>query len=135
MPTTERPMPPNAHQPRRRRWMIVSGAVATLGIAMHTAGQSEAKPNEFWIELSEPVPAGARDAAQAQRRRLAVAAQQDRVAQRLSELGVVELGRIVHSRNAILVRITPEQAAAVLAVPGVRRLRPVQTLHPPKPMP
>jgi hypothetical protein len=136
MQTSERPMADDTHRCRaRRRWLRVAGAFATLSVATHTAGQSEASPVEVWIDLSEPVAAGAADAAQAQQRRLRVSAQQDRVAQRLRELGVVELGRIVHARNAILVRIAPEQVASVLAIPGVKRLRPVQTLHPPKTMP
>ncbi len=127
-------MPENTRRPRRR-WMIVAGAAATLGVARHAASQSPALLAEVWIELSEPLPAAATDAVQAQQHRLRVSAQQDRVAQRLRELGVVELGRIVHSRNAILVRLAPEQFIAVRAIPGVTRLRRVETLHPPKPMP
>jgi hypothetical protein len=102
---------------------------------MDAAAQSDAAPAEVWIDLSEPVPAGARDAAEAQRRRLRVAEQQDRVAQRLRELGITELARVVHSRNAILARVAPQQSESVLAIPGVRRLRPAHSLHPPKPMP
>jgi hypothetical protein len=97
--------------------------------------QGDMAATEVWIELSEPVAAGAQDAAQAKQRRLRVAAQQERVAQRLRELGVTELGRTVHTRNAILVRVAPQQTESVLAIPGVQRLRPAQTLHPPKPMP
>jgi hypothetical protein len=117
----------------RRRW-IVAGTLAMIGTATAAAAQSEAAPAEVWIDLSEPVPAGARDAAEARRRSLCVSEQQDRVAQRLRELGITELARVVHSRNAILVRLTAQQNDSVLAIPGVRRLRPAHSLHPPKPM-
>jgi hypothetical protein len=90
---------------------------------------------DVWIELSEPLPAGAPDAAEARQRRQRVSAQQERVSQRLRELGVTELGRTQHTRNAILARVAPQQTQAVLDIPGVRRLRPSRTLHPPKPMP
>lgn len=119
------------HRARRR---LMAGALASLVVAGGVAAQGEAATGEVWIELSEPVAAGAPDAAQARQRRRRVAAQQDRVAQRLRELGVAELGRVVHSRNAILARVSPQQAESVLAIAGVQRLRPVQSLHPPKPM-
>jgi hypothetical protein len=120
------------HRARRR---LIAAAIASLGAAGAAVAQGDMAATEVWIELSEPVAAGAEDAAQARQRRLRVAAQQERVAQRLRELGVTELGRIVHSRNAILVRVAPQQTESVLAIPGVQRLRPAQTLHPPKPMP
>jgi hypothetical protein len=118
----------------RRRWVVVS-VLTTLGVAAGAAVPGDAVAAEVWIDLSEPVPAGASDASQARQRRLRVSAQQERVAQRLRELGVTELGRTMHTRNAILARIAPEQTQAVLDIPGVRRLRPSRTLHPPKPMP
>jgi hypothetical protein len=120
---------------RARRCWIMAGTLALIGAAMDAAAQSDAAAAEVWIDLSEPVPAGARDAAEAQRRRRRVSAQQDRVAHRLRELGITELARIVHSRNAILARVAPQQTESVRAIPGVLRLRPAQTLHPPKPMP
>jgi hypothetical protein len=128
-------MPDNSTRHGTRRRWIVGGALSPLAFASGAAVQAGAAASEVWIELSEPVPAGAEDAAQARQQRLRVAAQQERVAQRLRELGITELGRIVHSRNAMLVRVTPQQAEAVLAIPGVQRLRPVQSLHPPKPTP
>jgi hypothetical protein len=118
----------------RRRW-IVAGTLAMIGATTDAAAQSDVAAADVWIDLSEPVPAGARDAAEARRRRLRVSEQQDRVAQRLHELGITELARVVHSRNAILVRLTAQQSDSVLAIPGVRRLRPAHSLHPPKPMP
>jgi hypothetical protein len=118
----------------RRRW-VVAAALAALGVAVKAAAQSDVAPAEVWIDLDEPVPAGAQGAAEARQRRRLVSAQQDRVAQRLRELGIVELARVAHSRNAILVRIVPQQRQSVLAIPGVRRLRSAHTLHPPKPMP
>ena len=128
-------MPDNSSTHHARRRWIMAGGLAMMAVALDAAAQSHTAPTDVWIDLDEPVAAGARDAAQAKRRRLRVLAQQDRVAQRLRELGVPELGRIVHSRNAILARVAPEQTESVLAIPGVRRLRPAQTLHPPKPMP
>lgn len=118
----------------RRRW-VMAGAIATLAITSGARGQSDPLPSEVWLELSEPVAAGAQSAAEAKRRGLRVSAQQDRVAQRLRELGVTELARTAHTRNAILVRMAPQQTQAVLHIAGVRRLRASRTLHPPKPMP
>lgn len=120
---------------RSRRRSIILGMLAPVGIAFSAAASSDAASTDVWVDLTEPVPAGARDEAQAQQRRLRVAAQQDRVAQRLREIGVLELARTTHARNAILVRITAQQTQPVLDIPGVRRLRPSQSLHPPKTMP
>ena len=36
------------------------------------------------------------------------------------------------ARNAILVRATPAQSDQLRGIPGVVRVRPVDTLHPPK---
>jgi hypothetical protein len=130
-----RQMPDPTHRCRARRRSIVAGALACLGAAVGAAARGDSVAAEVWIDLSEPVPAGAPDAAEARQRRLRVSAQQERVAQRLRELGVTELGRVVHTRNAILARIAPQQTQAVLDIPGVRRLRPSRTLHPPKPLP
>jgi hypothetical protein len=118
----------------RRRWVMM-GALATLATTMRAFGQAEPVSSEVWIDLSEPVAGGSQSAAEASQRRLRVSAQQARVAQRLREIGVTELGRTVHTRNAILARVAPEQTQAVLDIPGVRRLRPSRTSHPPKPMP
>lgn len=128
-------MPDAINSHRSRRCWIIFGAVAPFGVVIDAAAQSDAAPAQVWIDLSEPVPAGAKDAAEAERRKLRVSAQQDVVAQRLRALGVAELGRIVHSRNAILARVPADKRPCVLAIPGVVRLRPTQTLHPPKPMP
>lgn len=128
-------MPDSTHRSHaRRRWIAVC-ALTTLNVAASAALAHDPAAAEVWIDLSEPVPAGAPDAAQARQRRLRVSAQQERVAQRLRELGVTELGRTVHTRNAILARVAPQQRQAVLDIPGVLRLRPSRTLHPPKPMP
>ena len=89
-------MPNDRMRRRARRRCIMAGALAALGVAIDAAAQQNVAASEVWIELSEPVAAGAQDAAQAKQRWLRVAAQQDRVAQRLRELGVTELARIVH---------------------------------------
>jgi hypothetical protein len=131
-------MPEQVKQPSRRRWALVGTLAvlgATTGVRAQPAAQPDPMPSDVWIELSEPVAAGAPSAEEAKRRRLRVSAQQARVAQRLRELGVTELGRTAHTRNAILVRIAPQQNEAVLQIDGVRRLRPSRALHPPKPMP
>ncbi len=120
----------NPRQARRRR---VVASTLCLGAALDAAAQDETESTEVWIELSEPVPAGAQNEAQAQRRRQRVSAQQERVALRLRDLGVVELARVVHVRNAILARVAAQQARSVLDIPGVRGLRPARSLHPPRP--
>lgn len=119
---------------RCRRWAL-AGTLVMLGITTGARAQVDPATSDVWIDLSEPVAAGAPDAAQARWRRWRVSAQQDRVSQRLRELGVTELGRTAHTRNAILVRIAPSQTQTVLDIPGVRRLRSSRTLHPPIPTP
>jgi hypothetical protein len=83
---------------------------------------------QVWVDLSEPVASG--DRQQAAR----VAAQQQQVSDALRALGAVELARVRHGRNAIAVRIERSKLADAAALPGVRRVRPTVTLHPPKTM-
>lgn len=90
---------------------------------------------DVWVDLSEPVPAGAADAAQARRRAQRVALQQQQTLKSLKDLGATELGRVRHARNAIAVRIAPERLDAVRALPGVLRVRAADDLQPPRPTP
>ncbi len=88
---------------------------------------------EVWLDLSEPVPAGAGNEAEARRRAERVARQQRAVAAELQRLGATELARVRHARNAIAVRVDPGQLDALRAIPGALRVRPVRTRHPPRP--
>lgn len=57
--------------------------------------------------------------------RASLRAQQDDVGRRLTALGGTELGRVKVAHNAIAVRVDASQLAAVAALPGVKRVRPV----------
>lgn len=115
----------------RRRW-LASVAAGCAGAALGATSDGDPEWIEAWVDLSEPVPAGAGDAAEARRRKRQVAAQQDRVAAQLRELDVVELARVRHTRNAIEVRLKAAQIDAVQRIPGVVRVRRAQVLHPPR---
>lgn len=130
-------IPPRSSDPsdpprRRRAWLAVVLA-PLLGAAAAAAADVPSPAVDVWLDLSEPVPAGARDEAQARRRAERVARQQQAVAAELQRLGAIELARVRHARNSIAVRVDPAQLGALRAIPGVRRVRPVDTLHPPKP--
>lgn len=118
----------------RRRWLkalVVSAGWPAAVLASTGRGDRNAAV-EVWVELSEPVPAGAANAAEARLRGERVAAQQRDIAQRLAALGVPETGRLAQVRNAIAVRATPAQVAAIAALPGVVRVRGTRSLHPPE---
>jgi hypothetical protein len=118
----------------RRRWLM-AGALGAVGTVIHASQAVETAAVEVWIDLSEPIAAGALDRAAAQQRGRHVALQQDRVGERLRELGIAEVARVRHVRNAILVRATPAQWDQLRAIPGVVRVVPATTLHPPKTTP
>jgi hypothetical protein len=86
---------------------------------------------EMWIDLSEPAASSNLDSAEAARQRERISAQQDEIAGRLRAAGIEELARVRHVRNAILVRISPNQAETVSRWPGVVGVRPAERLHPP----
>lgn len=91
---------------------------------------------DVWVELDdEPMPAPGAAVSAAAARRDRVQAQQDAIAARLASLGAVELARVQHVGNAIAVRVDVDRLAELRALPGVKRVRPARTLHPPKPMP
>lgn len=86
---------------------------------------------EMWIDLSEPLVSSDLDPAEALRRRERISAQQDEIAGRLRGLGIDEIARVQHVRNAILVRITSRQAEAIVQWAGVVGLRFADQLRPP----
>ncbi len=57
--------------------------------------------------------------------RAAILSQQTALSQSLAGLGAVELGRVSVAHNAIAVRIDASQLKSVVAIPGVRSVRPV----------
>ena len=90
---------------------------------------------EVWLELDEPVPSREQDPAEAARRRAQVAAQQARVRAALAQLGATEIARVRNLRNDIAVRFDASRVSELESIPGVKRVRPARSLHPPKPMP
>jgi hypothetical protein len=130
--------PPSTHPPSRRphrRAVLLLGAGLLGGVtpAMSTSMVPPEPVIEVWVELSEAPPLADADAPTSARQRQRVAAQQDEVGRALAALGAVEIARVQHLRNAIAVRMPRRSSAAVLAIPGVVRLRPTRSLHPPRP--
>jgi hypothetical protein len=111
--------------PSRRRWCLAT-AVACVVVPARAEGGGDMV--QVWVDLTEPATGGDRE--QAAR----IAAQQQQVGEALRALGAVELARVRHGRNAIAVRIDRSRLAEVARLPGVRRVRPAVTLHPPKTM-
>jgi hypothetical protein len=119
---------------KRRHWLI-AGAMGMVSTGVNASECNDKSAIEVWIDLSEPVSATAVDPTVAQQRQRQVAMQQNSIGERLRELGIAEVARVRHARNAILVCGTPVQLDLLRGLPGVVRVRPVDTLHPPKPMP
>lgn len=117
-----------ANDPRSRRALLRAAALGVLGASFAAGAQEPTR--EYWVDLTEPLPANAKDEAQ----RARVAAQQAQVAERMRAMGIELTGRVQHARNALAARMTREQAEAVRRLPGVRRVRDARTLHPPKAM-
>lgn len=109
-------------------------SLLVLGALLH--GGAFAGPIvEVWLDLSEPPP-GLQTGTPTSLDRIArLRAQQDSVAAQLPALGAVELARVQRVGNAIAVRVDAERISDLQALPGVKRVRPARTLHPPKPMP
>jgi hypothetical protein len=97
------------------------------------AGAAEPAPTaatiDVWVDLQAPPPTDGAPAA------VRIGEQQDRVMRELRMLGAVELARVRHARNAIAVRLPREQIDAVHRIAGVVRVRPLDTLHPPRTAP
>lgn len=123
---------PPLPRPARRRWLAALLLATTGAVAV---ADQQPRTVEVWLDLSEQVPATAADESEARRRADRVARQQRAVAAELQRLGATELARVRHARNAIAVRVDADRLDALRAIPGVRRVRPVRTLHPPKPAP
>ncbi|RZU02816.1 hypothetical protein [Rivibacter subsaxonicus] len=117
----------------RRRAMLGAGCGLLAGLSQPAASAPPAAEAwiEAWVELSEPVAAASSAPQAAANQR--VADQQERVGRALAELGVVELARVRHARNAIAVRMPAGKREQVLAIPGVVGLRTTRSLHPPRP--
>jgi hypothetical protein len=113
---------------RRRWWLWAAMSAGAAAAARAGAAGSDTDTVQVWVDLTEPVAGG--DRQQAAR----VAAQQQQVSEALRALGAVELARVRQGRNAIAVRIERSKLADAAALPGVRRVRPAVTLHPPKTM-
>jgi hypothetical protein len=90
---------------------------------------------DLWLELTEPTPQPQWEPAAKARQHERVAAQQAAVSQALGRLGAVELARIHGTGNAIAVRIDASRVDELRLLPGVKRVRPARTLHPPKQVP
>jgi hypothetical protein len=104
-----------------------------LGALLH--GSAAGASVEVWLDLSEPPP-GLQTGTPASVDRIArLRAQQDSIAVQLPALGAVELARVQRVGNAIAVRVDAERISDLQALPGVKRVRPARTLHPPNPMP
>ena len=110
---------------------LLVAAALLLGAAAGALAAPPASPKavvgavELWVDLGEP--AAASGAERRQRRQ----AEQDRVGERIRELGGEVTVRLRHARHALLVRIAPEKVADLRRIPGVVRVRPAHTLHPP----
>lgn len=117
--------------PLRRRAFI---GILIAGTAV-SAGSSSPPTVDVWVDLSEPPPRPGSSASASQARRARMAEQQEAVAGTLRDLGAVELARVRTMRSSIAVRIDAARLDDVKAIPGVKRVRPARTLHPPKPMP
>jgi hypothetical protein len=109
-------------------------ATVLLGALLH--GHAVAGPSvDVWLDLSEPPP-GLQTGTPSSLDRIArLRAQQDGVAAQLPALGAVELARVQRVGNAIAVRVDADRLSDLQALPGVKRVRPARSLHPPKPMP
>ena len=115
---------PIAHP--QRRWPAVLLACALAG----PAGAAPAATVRVWVELDEPALAASAPADTRQRAQ-AIERQQIDTARALQDLGGTDIARTRHLGSAIAVRIAPDKLDAVRALPGVRRVRPADTLHPP----
>jgi uncharacterized repeat protein (TIGR01451 family) len=87
-----------------------------------------------WAEVVEEAPRGearslgtlARARSAAEARLQSIAAAQDAVAPDLARLGAREIYRVRRALNGIAVLASPEQAAALRGLPGVRAVRPIE---------
>ena len=94
-------------------------------------------PNRYILQLtSQPIGRSASSAgrdglhtAAAERRRIAVRAQQNSVRRAVERIHGTVAGRIENTGNLLLVRIPDSQAASLAAIPGVAAVRPVRAFR------
>ncbi|MFT3955359.1 MAG: hypothetical protein QM722_13505 [Piscinibacter sp.] len=118
--------------PRRSDHLIA--AAALLG-GLLAVGAQAGQTIDVWLDLDPPATVRQASAPASAARIALVRAQQDGIAARLPALGAVELARVQQVGNAMAVRIDADRIDELKALPGVKRVRPVRTLHPPRPMP
>lgn len=111
-----------------RRWLSVALAAGAATVSRASGSDTV----DVWIELTEAPPSAAMPASAATRQRDRLNSQQQRVADALSRLGAVELGRIRVNGNAIAVRIDRTRLDEVRTIKGVVRVRPAHSMHPPQ---
>ena len=115
--------------------MSTTMALHLLPVPVATSGNGAAGTvpcaRAMWIDLTEPVVSKDLGPQEAARRRERIAAQQDDIAVRLREMGIEEIARVRHARNAMLVCVTAGEADTISRWPGVAGLRPADRLHPP----
>lgn len=95
-----------------------------------------ATPVAVWVDLDLPELASLPREQEAERAALRrrIVEQQDQVMARLRALGAVEQARVQVVRNALAVRLRPDQIDAARKLPGVRGVHPVRDAelhHPP----
>lgn len=117
--------------PRPTARLIAAALSAVMLAAAARAGQTI----DVWLDLDEPATGLQASSPQTHARAALVRAQQDGIAARLPALGAVELARVQQVANTMAVRIEVDRLPELKALPGVKRVRPVRTLHPPTPMP
>lgn len=110
-------------------------AAAALVGALNATGVRAGQTIDVWLELDERAAGPQASTPETGTRIALVRAQQAGIAARLPALGAVELARVEQVGNAMAVRVDAERIAELKALPGVKRVRPVRTLHPPRPMP
>jgi hypothetical protein len=116
--------PAHRHASLRRRLAARAVGLALIAGIGARGASFAAQTVDVWVDLHPA--AGAAPGTDPIRE------QQDRVMRELSTLGAVELARVRHARNAIAVRLPSDRLEAVRGIAGVVRVRPLDTLHPPR---
>lgn len=108
-------------------WLNIIIVCAAVMLVQDLPLAADADPVEVWVVLSEPalstLPRDANKERSAARRR--IQRQQDDVMAQLAALGAVESARVLHSRNALAVRLPPaavERAGKIKGVISIRRV-------------
>jgi len=118
----------------RRKVLLAGGCAGLAGVAASRAQSVKLSPlpsaigghpQDWWVELSQPAPAGV-PAEQRQAQGVQVREQQNAVARQVFALGGQVVGRVSQGRNALAVRISSERVAELGRLPGVTAVRPVR---------